>query len=357
MRKAAVMIGFGAFFLTMALLMRFYAYPKLAVIPSDQNTQQTVTDDHASYFDADTVKPGSGKIITKATVVANKEMTKKASKELGRDVIVIDQWQTTDNVNDKGQTAPPPMDASTQQYAVDKSSGEAVKWSGNMLDGKPTNYEGQTIKFPFQVDKNKTYRYWDSTLGKAFPMKYAGSEDIKGLKTYKFTQTIPKTKFTTMDVPGEVFGLPKGSKLADRYYTNDRTVWVEPETGVMMKLQEKQHQTLEVPNAKPVDAMLTTSTMTDETIKKNVDDYKTKSSQLKILRLWAPLLLGLLGLFALLLGLLVSLRAGRERRAARHERRDEREVDDVRHDDDSTLVFGDHPQSRGAHSADERGQY
>ena len=36
---------------------------------------------------------------------------------------------------------------------------------------------------------------------------------------------------------------------------------------------------------------------------------------------------------------------------------DEREVDDVRHDDDSTLVFGDHPQSRGAHSADERGQY
>ena len=70
MRKAAVMIGFGAFFLTLALLMRFYAYPKLAVIPSDQNTQQTVTDDHASYFDADTVKPGSGKIITKATVVA-----------------------------------------------------------------------------------------------------------------------------------------------------------------------------------------------------------------------------------------------------------------------------------------------
>jgi len=272
-------------------------------------------------------------------------MTKKASKELGRDdVLVLDQWQTTDNVNDKGQTTPPPMNASTQQYAIDKSSGEALKWSGNTLDGKPTNYEGQTIKFPFQVDKNKTYRYWDSTLGKAVPMKYAGSEDIKGLKTYKFTQTIPKTKFTTMDVPGEVFGLPKGSKLADRYYTNDRTVWVEPETGVMMKLQEKQHQTLEVPNAKPVDAMLTTSTMTDETIKKNVDDYKTKSSQLKILRLWAPLLLGLLGLFALLLGLFVSLRVGRRRRAGRHERRDEPVQD-------STLVFGDRVGTHDAHGA------
>jgi len=66
------MIGFGAFFLTLTLLMRFYAYPKLAVVPSDQNTQQLVTDDHASYFDADTLKPGAGKIVTKGTVVANK---------------------------------------------------------------------------------------------------------------------------------------------------------------------------------------------------------------------------------------------------------------------------------------------
>lgn len=364
MRKAAVMIGFGAFFLTMALLMRFYAYPKLAVIPDDQNTQQTVTDDHATYFDADKVRSGEGKIITKATVVADEALSKKASKEVGKDVIVINMWQSTDNVDEKGATHAPPMDAMTQRVAIDRSSGEAVRWSGNMLNDKPATFEGQTIKFPFNVSKSTTYKYWDSTLGKAFPVSYAGEEKIDGMKTYKFTQSVPKTKFRTMDVPGEVFGKPKGSQIADRYYENSRTLWVDPITGVMMKLQEKQHQTLEIPNASPVNAMTTTSTMTDDTVRKNVDDYKTKGGQLNILRLWAPLLLGLLGLFAIVLGLFTSARAGRARRSARHEEA-AAPMAYERQDDDATFVQdghvrhaeGDHVRDGATRAADDHTQY
>lgn len=346
MRKAAVMIGFGAFFLTMALLMRFYAYPKLAVVPLDQNTQQTVTDDNAKFFDADKVKPGSGKIITKATVVADKPASEKLSKELGRDVVVIDQWQSTDNVGDNGQTKPPPMSATTQRVAIDRSTGAAVKWDGNELNGKPVNIQGQTIKFPFQVSTSKTYQYWDTTLAKPFPMTYKGTETVDGMKTYKFTQEIPKTKFTTMDVPGEIFGMAKGKQTADRYYSNQRTVWVDPETGVMMKLQEKQKQTLEIPGKTPVNAMDTTSTMTPETVRKNVDEYKTKGGQLKILRTWAPLGLGLLGLAALTLGLLLSMRSRRSVGAHAADSGDER--DDYGYDDqrDDTFIFGDRRDAR-----------
>lgn len=341
MRKAAVMIGFGAFFVTMALLMRFYAYPKLAVIPKDQNTQQTVTDDHAKFFDADTVKEAEGKIITKATVVADQDASKKASDELERDVVVINMWQSTDNPDAQGVTKAPPIDASTTRVAVDRSTGEAVKWSGNTINGKQVDISGQTIKFPFRVDKNKSYNYWDGTVLKAVPMKYSGEETIDGMKTYRFSQTIPRTKIGTRDVPGEIFGKPKGGVVADRYYENTRTVWVDPETGVMMKLQEKQHQTLEIPNASPVNAMTTTSTMTDDTIKKNVDEYKTKGQQLRILHFWAPLLLTLLGLFAIGLGIFVSLRSGR--RGGRHgdTARDES------YDHDDTIVE-DGRRSRGA---------
>lgn len=41
MRKVlpAIILAAGAFFLTMGLLFRFYAYPKLAVVPVDQNSQ------------------------------------------------------------------------------------------------------------------------------------------------------------------------------------------------------------------------------------------------------------------------------------------------------------------------------
>ena len=316
MRKAAVMVGFGAFFITMALLMRFYAYPKLAVVPKDLNTQQVVADDNASYFDAPTVKPAAGKILTKSTVVGNPSQSEQASKELKRDAIVLDQWQSTATVGKDGKLSTPPVDAFTSHYAIDASTGEGLPWSGNTKNNKPFSPSGQTIKFPFQTKKSNEYSYFDNTLNKAFPVKFAGEEEIKGLKVYKFTQDVPRTKFATKDLPPTIFGLPNGGAVvADRYYENQRTLWVEPETGIMMKLQEKQHQDLVVPNANPVNAMTTTSTLTDESITKNVDEYKTKSGQLKILRSTAPLVLGLLGVLALLGGLAASLMSGRKRAA------------------------------------------
>lgn len=338
MRKAAVMIGFGAFFITMALLMRFYAYPKLAVIPQDQNTQQLVKDDRATYFDAPTVKPGAGKILTKVTVVADKAASKKASDELGRNVVVVDQWQSTATVKSDGSLSKPPMDAYTAHYAVDASTGAAIEgWKDSTKDGKPFNPSGQTVKFPFNTSKDGSYEYFDSTLNKAFPVKFAGEEKLKGLTVYKFTQSVPRTKFTTMDVPPTIFGLPDGNGVvADRFYQNERTLWIEPTTGVMMKVQEKQHQELVVPNAKPVNAMTTTSTMTDETVTKNVDEYKTKATQLKILRVTAPIVLGLIGLLALALGLFMSLRA---RPGGRHGASEERSFDERAYDtSDETQV-------------------
>lgn len=340
MRKAAAMIGFGAFFLTMALLMRFYAYPKLALVPLKTNTQQTLTDDHADFFDAETLKQRTGKIVTKATVVSDKAASEKLSKQLDRDVVVINQWQSTDNVGGDGQTKAPPVTAMTQRVAIDRKSGAAVAWGGNELNGKPADVRGQTIKFPFNVSTSETYEYWDTTLGKAFPMTYNGTETVDGMKTYKFTQTVPRAKFATKDVPGELFGMGRGKQTADRYYSNERTAWVDPETGVMIKLQEKQKQTLEIAGKPPVNAMDTTSVMTPETVRANIDEYKSKGTQLKILRTWAPMLLGLLGLLAIALGALMSLRSHHRKGAHTHDGRS------GRHDDERTVA----PDERhGAH--------
>lgn len=310
MRKAATVIGLGAFFVTMALLLRFYAYDRLAVVPYDQNTQQVIDDPNATFFDADKVAPGAGTMTTKVTVVGNKAASEAASESTGKDVFVFDQWRSTDN-NDKA----PPMDAWTGRYAIDRHTGEALDCCNTTNNGKPATYSGQIIKFPFQTQK-KSYDYWDNTVGKAVPMKYVSEEKINGLNTYKFEGKVPLTKFRTQDVPRKIFGLSDQSVLADRLYENDRTLWIEPETGVIMKAQEKQHQVLRIsdPGAKDVNAVTTTSVMTPATVQKNVDDYKTKATLLKILRLWAPLLLGLLGLALLIAGVLMSLRVRSERR-------------------------------------------
>lgn len=51
MRKSAIVLGFGAFFLTCGLLFKFYAYPRLAVVPLDQNTRQVVEGPDSTYLD------------------------------------------------------------------------------------------------------------------------------------------------------------------------------------------------------------------------------------------------------------------------------------------------------------------
>ena len=121
MRKAAILIGIGAFCVTMALLLKFYAYDKLAVVPYDQNTRQLVVDDSATFFDADNVRPGSGKLTTTVTVIGDPDESERASEQTGRNVAVMSKGQVSDN---NGEA--PPMDASRQTFAIDRTTGEAV---------------------------------------------------------------------------------------------------------------------------------------------------------------------------------------------------------------------------------------
>lgn len=348
MRKAAVMVGFGAFFIAMAMLMRFYAYPKLATIPTDTNTQQVVSDDHATYFDATSLKERTGHIDTTVTVVGDKGQSKQASSDLGKSAIVINEWRTT--IDPKaplanGKTAPP-IDGYTEHAAVDRSTGAALAWSQNSMNGKATTITGQVLKFPFDTSKSGHYSYFDTTLEKAFPVTYAGEETIRGMKTYKFTQSIPKTVFEKQQVPGEVLGMPKGGVNADRSYANDRTLWIDPVTGVIIKLEEKEREYLDAPGGKTVNAMDTDSIMTDATIKSNVDQYKSKASQLKMLKTALPWTLGVLGVLALLAGLVLSALSGGRR--GRHQGTGEERVSPEGHDydNDDTLIFS-HEAAQG----------
>ncbi|WP_018155783.1 DUF3068 domain-containing protein [Demetria terragena] len=305
MRKSAIIVGIGAFCLALALLLRFFAYDRLAVVPVDQNTQQTLSDPNAKYFDADKVAPGQGNVATTVTVVGDKKASEEASDKTGKNVMVFNKWQSTDNNDVK-----PPMDAVVQRIAIDRHTGEAIDCCSTTQNGKPTKYSGQIIKWPFQTEK-KSYPYYDGTIGKPMTMKFAGEDEIEGLKVYKFTGSVPMTKFREQEVPQKLFGLPDKAVTADRLYSNNRTMWVEPETGVIIKGQEQQHQILKIDakGAKPATAIQTTQTFSDATVKKNVDEYSSKATSLKIVRVWAPIVLGLLGLVLLLAGVAMSLRA------------------------------------------------
>ncbi|WP_306173254.1 DUF3068 domain-containing protein [Aeromicrobium duanguangcaii] len=309
-RGAVAFLTLGAFLLTMGVAMKVYAYDRLAVVPNDQNTQQILSDDNANFFDADNVAPGSGPITTVATVIGDPDLAKEAADENdGADVAVFTKGQSTDN-NDQA----PPVDFLEQTFAVDRFTGEAVPWSGASQNGEPIEFEGLLIKFPFNTQK-KSYDYWDATVKAPMKMEFEGTEEVEGtdgsINTYRFSGSIDETEFGIREVPRGVFGLPDtGSVEATRTYANDRTIWVEPETGVMVKIEEAQKQWLKLdePGAKDVVAMDTISASSPETIQANIDEYGSKSASLKAVRTWLPLAMGGLGILSILAGLALAFR-------------------------------------------------
>lgn len=307
MRKIlpVILIGVGAFLITMGLLFRFYAVPRLAVVPTDQNTRQTVLGPNSTFFDVETLSIQRGTLTSVATIIGDPEASAEASKQTGRDLAVWDKGQSTDN-NDTD----PPMEASEGRIVFDRYTGEAVDCCGATQDGAPMTYKGQLVKWPFFTEK-KTYQYWDGTTKAAYDAEFKGVETIQGLEVYRFEQQVPRTKTEDREVPAKIFGLPDRAMMAERFYENHRTFWVEPVTGVMIKLTEKQYQTLEIPGAAPVVAVDTESSFTDETVSKNVADYATKATLLSAIKTPVPIAMVLLGLISLLGGIAMALLSGR----------------------------------------------
>ncbi|HWC21932.1 MAG TPA: DUF3068 domain-containing protein [Flexivirga sp.] len=323
MRKSAIVIGFGAFFVTMALLLKFYAFDKLAVIPIDQNTKQVAVDKNAYLFDAGTLKFQHTTLTTTIGAVAQKD----ESKKFGHNAVIFSKWQYSKIPETKVA-----QQGFTEKFAVDRHTGKVVKWSGDSENEKAVEHKGYTVKFPFGAKKT-TYPYWDGPTEKTMNMKYAGTDKIDGLEVYRYEGTVPRQSMTnepTMDSPGFLFGGAKSSPgvHAKFSYSNDRIIWVEPQTGAFIKVSEGQKQWLTNPkNNKSVQVLRTTSVFDDATVKSNVDEYKGKASQLKALKI-APWALGILGILLLIGGALMAVLMGRRNNDADYD-------DDYEYDDDT----------------------
>ena len=75
----------------MALLARFYAYDRLAVVPLDQDTVSVSEGPGATIFDIASQQEITVDLVSTRNVVGDVEASEEASDELGRDIAV---WET-----------------------------------------------------------------------------------------------------------------------------------------------------------------------------------------------------------------------------------------------------------------------
>ncbi|HYH71761.1 MAG TPA: DUF3068 domain-containing protein [Nocardioides sp.] len=299
-----VLVGVGCFLIVAALMVRFYAYPKLAVAPVNQNSVTKLQAEDATFFNTGTLTEEQTDLAVENQTLGDAE----ATEEAGDDIRV---WYGSTSIRADDGTI---ISRSQERVAFGATDGAAVNCCEAYTettegDRQAANREGQVYKFPFNTQQ-QTYQWWDGTLGEPVEMKFVEEDEVDGLKAYVFESSVPRTEVGEREVPGSILGEDDDVVMAETWYANDKKVWVEPETGAVIDRNEHTVTTLAVDGEDRVTATDANLEYTDETVAANVDDLSSKGQLLGLARTTLPIVAGILGVLLLVAGVFLSRRRG-----------------------------------------------
>src|SRR6478736_2008746 len=259
-------MGLGAALLIAALLLSTYTKSKIAKIPLDMDAT-LVADGTGTAFDPESLNADKF-VINKNVPLALQEQISVESPS-NADVITLQVGSTlrrTDKQQDAGLLL-----ALVDTVTVNRKTANAVSSETNpggavqkprSIDETlpPTNialpHDGLTYRFPFDTQK-QTYPVFDPIAQKEYDANYDGEEDVNGLTTYKFSQNVgydadgklvePVNYSSLLDDDGEVTasaamwgipGEPDERITMKRYYAAQRTFWVDPVSGTIVKRED-----------------------------------------------------------------------------------------------------------------------
>ncbi|MGE2722518.1 DUF3068 domain-containing protein [Mycolicibacterium celeriflavum] len=265
---ACGILGLGAALLIAALLLSTYTHSKIAKIPLDLEAT-LISDGSGTAFDPASLNAERFVVDRDVPMVQQEQLTVESPSNA--DVVTMQVGSTlrrTDKQQDAGLLL-----ALVDTVTVNRSTAEAVSSESNpggavqkpraMEDDKPpTNialpHEGLAYRFPFDTEK-KTYSVFDPIAQKAFDANYDGEEDVNGMTTYRFTQNVgydsdgklvEPVRYASLyedDADSEVTaraamwgvpGEPDEPITMSRYYAAQRTFWVDPVSGTIVKKDE-----------------------------------------------------------------------------------------------------------------------
>lgn len=306
-----LLAGLGVFLLMLAVMLKFYVVPSLAqapLVPGEDTDGVSVS-----------LNEGSGTFLDIAASLAAGEATFREDVPLVNtrftrgDVQASESTEATENnlaVYDSFSRLTDPedevMSGSTLRVAFDRNTSELANCCGANVDGQEVTFSGMNpLKFPFFVEK-QSYPYFDTTLSAPYPIDYVGEEEVFGLNTYVFEQSIPATKIGELEVPGGLIGEDAETVAAGRYYENFRRLWIDPVTGSVINGSEDQKQTLQFDGE--VKAVVVEASLIgpDAAVQKTVEDTESSSNLLGLLNSTVPLVCVVLGALALIGGILLG---------------------------------------------------
>jgi hypothetical protein len=308
------LLGLGAFVLAAALCVRLFLAPALVKLPLDQTADPVAIGSNVDFFSQGELEQYRD---LDATVIQHVQGDPDADGA-GDDVAV---WNFGSVMTDSDGRQ---LDASTYAVCIDRHTAEAVDCPSQQVnEDEDATIEGLTLTFPFGTEK-KDYPLFNATTGKAFDATFEGVETLEGLEVYRFVQTIPETVIREAQVPGSLVGSDEPVVPAEAVYSNERTMWVEPVSGVIVTAEEHPKAELRGPDGEQGPILLAGDFAgDDQTVSDGVARAEDFRSQITLIQKTLPLGLAGLGVLLLIVGGLLLARQGRADGGAHRD--DERE--------------------------------
>ena len=332
LRLAALTImGLGAALLTAAVLLTTYTAGKIQKIPLN--------------IDKSLVSSGSGTALDPASLQATRFVIDKNIPLVSQQAVTVETpanaqvvtfqvgttVRRTDKQLDNGLLLAMVDTVTLNRHTAeavsdDERPGGSVQKPRTMEDDKPSTnialpHEGLAFRFPFDTEK-KSYPFFDPIAQKPFDANYDGEDDVNGLTTYRFTQNVgydadgklvepikyaslyDKNEDGEVTARAELWGLPGDPYepvTMTRFYAAQRTFWVDPVTGTVVKAEEHANHYYARDPLRPEMALADYKvTSTEQTVELQVASARDERDRLALWSRVLPISLAATGLVALI---------------------------------------------------------
>ncbi|MEV6660897.1 DUF3068 domain-containing protein [Nocardia fluminea] len=328
---ACVLVGLGAALLVAALMIPTYTVSKVAKTPLDleiTTIAENQKGEESLVLDSKSLTSGDGAAVVNKDVPLISQRFVTVEEPSDADDMTLQAGQTLRRTDVQGDTGL--LTAAIDRVTISRTTGMPVDTEPNgsiavtvNKDGsvmEPVQHTGIGYRFPIGTEK-KTYPYFDINVRKSFDANFIEETEINNMKVYRFQMTAPVT--STWDVvqsptnrltlPAAKWGVEGGDTpvTMTRYYTNVRDLWVEPQTGTVIKGGESIHLFYARSGDKPEVTALKSHIVFDEaTVESQIAIAKENTDKLSLFGRVVPIVFGVLGVLALLAGLFLGLRGG-----------------------------------------------
>lgn len=319
------LIAVGAGLVAFGPLLRYWVSQAVLLAPLDHYEVITAQSGATTYLDPTSAQVLVDQMVTKTTTLRGDVSAGTA------DTVVYDGFTQLA----AGAQVVPAEDQNviwtvTERLAADRTTAELSPCCGAGLDGASVGHTGIQYRFPQNTGRH-TYHYFDPVTRSASAARFVSALQISGMPAlhdmplYHFRQDIPEAVVGTEKVSGRLIGTTDESMTADRKYRVTRDIFVEPRTGIIVRIVEDLSLTLVVSDGDGADITIMQGTWqwTPETVTKAAQHARTGIAAQQLHTVTYPALFVGTGIFVLMIGMVLFWRIDNHMRAFPQVRRRE----------------------------------